>query len=57
MTTEQQVADLARLAQEAFDAGNPEQATTHIQEAIAILAEQAAVDATPLIDIIAYGDR
>lgn len=56
-STENQVNTLALLAQQAFERGSPEEATRYMQEAVGILAEQAAVDATPLIDVLAYGLR
>lgn len=52
MTTEHQVNALAELARQAFLDGNRDSAVAHVTEAIGILAEQASVDASPLLDLL-----
>lgn len=55
MTTEATILAFAHAALAHFDNGAPEEAIKLLQEAVGILAEGCNVDATELIDVLAYG--
>lgn len=52
MSTEGQVNTLAEYARQAILNGDRDSAITYVTEAIGLMAEQAGIDATPLIDLL-----